>query len=173
MTNSILLNIQSPALDESYIYILIIILLLIICFLLYRVHKLTKRIQKADQSYRFSFEILDNLPYPIIVKDIQNNLQYYYWNKESAIQSGIRSEDAIGLTDYEIYGEERGGKYRSIDKALVEEGKTYRGEEQYVTPDGMVHETITVKSITSWKGEKKWLIATRWDITQLKTTKES
>lgn len=168
MTNSILLNIQSPALDESYIYILIIILLLIICFLLYRVHKLTKRIQKADQSYRFSFEILDNLPYPIIVKDIQNNLQYYYWNKESAIQSGIRSEDAIGLTDYEIYGEERGGKYRSIDKALVEEGKTYRGEEQYVTPDGMVHETITVKSITSWKGEKKWLIATRWDITQLK-----
>lgn len=168
MTNSILLNIQSPALDGSYIYILIIILLLIICFLLYRVHKLTKRIQKADQSYRFSFEILDNLPYPIIVKDIQNNFQYYYWNKESAIQSGIRSEDAIGLTDYEIYGEERGGKYRSIDKALVEEGKTYRGEEQYVTPDGVVHETITVKSITSWKGEKKWLIATRWDITQLK-----
>lgn len=168
MTNSILLNIQSAALDGSYIYILIIILLLIICFLLYRVHKLTKRIQKADQSYRFSFEILDNLPYPIIVKDIQNNFQYYYWNKESAIQSGIRSEDAIGLTDYEIYGEERGGKYRSIDKALVEEGKTYRGEEQYVTPDGVVHETITVKSITSWKGEKKWLIATRWDITQLK-----
>lgn len=168
MTNSILLNIQSPTHDGSYIYILIIILLLIICFLLYRVHKLTKRIQKADQSYRFSFEILDNLPYPIIVKDIQNNFQYYYWNKESAIQSGIRSEDAIGLTDYEIYGEERGGKYRSIDKALVEEGKTYRGEEQYVTPDGVVHETITVKSITSWKGEKKWLIATRWDITQLK-----
>lgn len=168
MTNSILLNIQSPAIDGSYIYILIIILLLIICFLLYRVHKLTKRIQKADQSYRFSFEILDNLPYPIIVKDIQNNFQYYYWNKESAIQSGIRSEDAIGLTDYEIYGEERGGKYRSIDKALVEEGKTYRGEEQYVTPDGVVHETITVKSITSWKGKKKWLIATRWDITQLK-----
>lgn len=168
MTNSVLLNIQSAALDGSYIYILIIILLLIICFLLYRVHKLTKRIQKADQSYRFSFEILDNLPYPIIVKDIQNNFQYYYWNKESAIQSGIRSEDAIGLTDYEIYGEERGGKYRSIDKALVEEGKTYRGEEQYVTPDGVVHETITVKSITSWKGEKKWLIATRWDITQLK-----
>ena len=30
--------------------------------------------------------------------------------KESAVQSGISSEEAIGHTDYEIYGEERGEK---------------------------------------------------------------
>ena len=47
-------------------------------------------------------------------------------------------------------------------------GKVYRKEEKYITPDGITHDTIAVKSIISWEGEKKWLLATRWDITQLK-----
>ena len=149
-------------------YILIVSLLFIICILVYRVRQLSKTIKKANDSYRFSFDILDNLPYPITVKDIQNNFRYYYWNKESAIQSGISSEEAIGRTDCEIYGEERGGIYRSIDQALVKEGKIYRSEDKYITLDGVEHDTITVKSFTSWKGQQKWLIATRLEITRLK-----
>lgn len=152
----------------SFNYLLIIILLLIVCILLFRIQKLRKAIEKTNHSYRFSFDILDNLPFPIIVKDITNDFRYYYWNKESSIESGISSEEAIGRTDYEIYGEERGEKYRNIDKELVKEGKIYRGEEKYITPDGIVHDTIAVKSIISWEGEKKWLLAIRWDITQLK-----
>lgn len=152
----------------SYTYLLVIILLLIICILLYRMRKLHKTIEKANHSYRFSFEILDNLPFPIIVKDIKDDFKYYYWNKESVIQSEIRSEDAIGHTDYEIYGEEQGERYRNIDKMLLQEGKIYRGEEKYITPDGVIHDTIAVKSIISWEGEKRWLLAIRWDITQLK-----
>ena len=147
---------------------LVIILLLIISILLYRIHKLHKTIKKTNHSYRFSFDILDNLPFPIFVKDIANDFRYYYWNKESAVQSGISSEEAIGHTDYEIYGEERGEKYRNIDKELVQEGKVYRKEEKYITPDGITHDTIAVKSIISWEGEKRWLLATRWEITQLK-----
>lgn len=152
----------------SYTYLLVIILLLIICILLYRIRKLHKTIEKDNHSYRFSFEILDNLPFPIMVKDITDDFKYYCWNKESAIQSEIRSEDAIGHTDYEIFGEERGERYRNIDKKLVQEGKIYRSEEKYTTPDGVIHDTIAVKSIISWEGEKRWLLTTRWDITQLK-----
>lgn len=73
MTNSILMNTSLAILSGNYNYILIIVLLLIICILLYRVYILNKKLKKADHSYRFSFEILDNLPYPIIVKDIQND----------------------------------------------------------------------------------------------------
>ena len=54
-----------------------------------------------------------------MVKDIQNSFRYYYWNKESELQSGIKREEAIGCTDYEIYGEERGRKYRDVDESLV------------------------------------------------------
>ena len=41
-----------------------------------------------------------------------------------------------------IYGEERGEKYRHIDKELIQEGKVYRKEEKYTTPDGITHDTI-------------------------------
>lgn len=52
-------------------------------------------------------------------------------------------------------------KYRHIDKELIQAGKVYRKEEKYTTPDGITHDTIAVKSIISWEGEKKWLLATR------------
>ena len=149
-------------------YLPIIILLLIIGILLYKIHRLCKAIKKTSHSYRFSFDILDNLPFPIIVKDITNDFRYYYWNKESSIESGINSEDAIGRTDYELYGEEQGGKYRKIDKELIKDGNLYHSEEKYITPDNIMHDTIVMKSIISWEGEKKWLLAIRWDITQLK-----
>ena len=168
MANNILLISWISEAYWSYNYLLVIILLLIISILLYRIRKLQKTIKKTNHSYRFSFDILDNLPFPIFVKDITNDFRYYYWNKESAVQSGISSEEAIGHTDYEIYGEERGEKYRNIDKELVQEGKVYRKEEKYITPDGITHDTIAVKSIISWEGEKRWLLATRWEITQLK-----
>lgn len=154
MANNILLIFRIGEAHWGYNYLLVIILLLIISILLYRICKLQKTIKKTNHSYRFSFNILDNLPFPIIVKDITNDFRYYYWNKESAAQSGISSGEAIGHTDYEIYGEERGEKYRNIDKKLVQESKVYRKEEKYTTPDGITHDTIAVKSIISWEGEK-------------------
>lgn len=168
MANKYLLISWINSIHWSYYYLLVIILLLIIFILVYRLHKLKRTIKEANHSNRFSFDILDNLPFPITVKDIEDDYKYYYWNKESVSQSGIKSEDAVGRTDFQIYGKERGGKYRSIDKALVQDGKIYRGEDKYTTPDGVMHDTITVKSIISRGKEKKWLLATRWEITQLK-----
>ena len=91
-----------------------------------------------------------------MVKDIQDSFRYYYWNKESELQSGIKREEAVGCTDYEIYGEERGRRYRDVDESLVQAGKVYRAEESYSTVDGIVHDTIAVKSIIKWKEKKKW-----------------
>lgn len=143
-------------------------LILIICLLLFWIYRLRKATKESNHSMRFSFDILDNLPFPIFVKDIQNDFRYVYWNKEAASQSLISSEKALGRTDFEIYGKEQGKKYRSIDLALIKAGVTYHGEEKYNTPDGISHDTIIVKSIISRNGEKKWLLAIRWEITQLK-----
>ncbi len=145
-----------------------IILIFVICALLLWVYNLRKAVDKANHSNNFSFNILDNLPFPIIVKDIQNDFRYSYWNKEASTQSFISSEEALGHSDFEIYGEEQGKKYRAIDLALVQAGVTYHGEEKYNTPDGVSHDTIIAKSIIMQNGEKKWLLAIRWEITQLK-----
>lgn len=169
MANNILSVIWITDQHWSYYYLLIGFLLLIICFLLYRLRQLKKNIGKEQDYYHSLFDILDNLPFPIMVKDIQDSFRYYYWNKGSELQSGIKREEAVGCTDYEIYGEERGRRYRDVDESLVQAGKVYRAEESYSTVDGIVHDTIAVKSIIKWKEKKKWLLVTRWDITRLKT----
>ena len=73
MANNYLLNYWINEVHWGYNYLLVIILLLVISILLYRIRKLQKTIKKTNHSYRFSFDILDNLPFPIFVKDITND----------------------------------------------------------------------------------------------------
>lgn len=168
MASTILLTTLLCNYPWQYNPLLIIVLSLSICVLLFEIHRLRKTIKKTNHSNRFSFDILDNLPFPIIVKDIQNDFRYYYWNKEAAAQSYIKSEEALGRTDFEIYGEEQGKRYRNVDLKLIQAGTIYHKEEKYRTPDGVSHDTIVVKTIITRSGEKKWLLAIRWEITQLK-----
>ncbi|WP_320997562.1 ATP-binding protein [Bacteroides nordii] len=166
--NLLLIPDNGPMNSYLWLFILLIILFIIIFYLLYRLHHL-KKIVARNRDYRhFLSDILDNLPFPIMVKDIQNEFRYAYWNKESEVQSGIKREKAIGHNDYDIYGEERGRHYRSIDEELVRIGKPYRSEERYSTTDGVIHDTIVMKSILSWEALGKWLLVARWDVSQLK-----
>lgn len=73
MANNYLLNYWINEVHWGYNYLLVVILLLVISILLYRIRKLQKTIKKTNHSYRFSFDILDNLPFPIFVKDITND----------------------------------------------------------------------------------------------------
>ncbi|WP_320969533.1 ATP-binding protein [Bacteroides nordii] len=166
--NLLLIPDNGPMNSYLWLFILLIILFIIIFYLLYRLHHL-KKIVARNRDYRhFLSDILDNLPFPIMVKDIQNEFRYAYWNKESEVQSGIKREKAIGHNDYDIYGEERGRHYRNIDEELVRIGKPYRSEERYLTTDGVIHDTIVMKSILSWEALGKWLLVARWDVSQLK-----
>ena len=166
--NLLLIPDNGPMNSYLWLFILLIILFIIIFYLLYRLHHL-KKIVARNRDYRhFLSDILDNLPFPIMVKDIQNEFRYAYWNKESEVQSGIKREKAIGHNDYDIYGEERGRHYRNIDEELVRIGKPYRSEERYSTTDGVIHDTIVMKSIVSWESLGKLLLLARWVVSQLK-----
>ena len=154
--------------DCLWLYVLSLLLFLTVCFLLYQNFLLRKSASADDDYRRFLFDILDNLPFPIMVKDIQEQFKYTYWNKESELQSGISRKDAVGFADVDIFGEERGKQYRKIDEDLVRAGIPYKAEERYVTADGKVHDTLVMKSIISSGKLGKWLLVARWEITQLK-----
>ena len=94
--NLLLIPDNGPMNSYLWLFILLIILFIIIFYLLYRLHHL-KKIVARNRDYRhFLSDILDNLPFPIMVKDIRNEFRYAYWNKESEVQSGIKREKAIG-----------------------------------------------------------------------------
>lgn len=145
-----------------------LVLSIIIILLIYKNQKLIheNKTYKAE-THSFSLDILDNLPFPVFVKNIDDNYKYAYWNKEAEVQSGIRREEVLGQSDMELYGPERGMKYRRIDEELVNKGQNYRAEEDYVTTDGVLHNTIVNKSIISHEGNR-WLLIVRWEITQMK-----
>ena len=115
----------------------------------------------------FCLNILDNMPFPVLVKDINDDFKYKFWNKEAELQSGKKQSEVLGHSDIDIFGEERGLRYRKIDEQLVKDKKEYRSEEDYLTPDGVLHKTIVSKSVVSL-GNDHWLLIARWDITKIK-----
>ena len=56
----------------------------------------------------FCLNILDNMPFPVLVKDINDDFKYKFWNKEAELQSGKKQSEVLGHSDIDIFGEERG-----------------------------------------------------------------
>ena len=139
MTHDVSLG-NEAVMTHLWLYGLLVLMGVVIVCLLYKLHELRSKGVKERDYHRFLFDILDNLPFPVMVKDIENGFKYAYWNKESELQSGISRKDAVGFSDVDIFGEERGKQYRKIDEDLVRAGIPYKAEERYVTADGKVHD---------------------------------
>lgn len=118
------------------------------------------------QNQQFLTSVLDNIPFPVMLKDVNDNYRYIYWNHECNRQSGYHRDEILGKTDIELYGEQRGGKYRKIDEEVVKAGKLYTAREAFITPDGVKHETIVSKNVIK-NDISSWLLAVRRDITDL------
>lgn len=130
------------------------------------IRNITKRKKRdlvIEQSQTLLKSILDNIPFPVMLKDIKDDFRYIYWNNECSKQSGFHKDKILGKTDVELYGEERGSRYQRIDREVVREGKFYSAEEKFVTPDGICHDTIVTKSIIH-NDIYSWLLVVRRDI---------
>lgn len=114
-------------------------------------------------------DILNSSPIPMMIKDIDDDFRYIYWNHQATMQSGIDGKGVVGKTDLDIFGQERGVFFRGVDMKLLESGKTmFRNEEVYVTADGVPHNTIVAKQIIQRPNMNRWLVVVRWDITDIK-----
>jgi|GEM_PF-4416991 len=136
---------------------------------------ITKR-KKAEiilYKSRLAFsEVMNTMPIPVFIKDINNDLRYIFWNNTSEKELGLLYNDVIGKTDVEIYGAERGGKYTEIDNHVMETNELYQFEDCYETPDGEKHNYLSHKMVIK-NDIINWLLTARWDITGiLKTQKE-
>ena len=93
MTHNVSLG-NEAVMTHLWLYGLLVLMGVVIVCLLYKLHELRSKGVKERDYHRFLFDILDNLPFPVMVKDIENEFKYAYWNKESELQSGIKCEDA-------------------------------------------------------------------------------
>lgn len=115
-----------------------------------------------QQNERFLNLILDNIPFPIHLKDVNDHYKYLYWNKASTDMFG----DASFKTAIDVVGDERAKAIYEIDRKVSETGESYYGQETIITIDGRTYETLVHKGLV-FDGDKEIIFAVRWDISDL------
>jgi len=111
--------------------------------------------------------ILDNISVPVYVKEVGEEIRYSYWNKKAAEITGIKSEDAIGKTDIEIFGEKLGKKFQEENDYLIKHGGTLCYEGKFPSANNKVRTTNVMKTLVRRKDNSAYILVIRLDITEL------
>lgn len=119
-------------------------------------------VSDISQYKDFSNQIIDNCPFPMLIKDASRDFRYVYVNKEATRQSLIPAKEMLGKNDIEIYGDMLGKKHIAQDIHVMDTGETMKLVDDYTTPDGILHHTIVVKN--KLYANHPYLQVMRWDI---------
>lgn len=111
--------------------------------------------------------ILDNISVPVYVKEVGEEIRYSYWNKKAEEMTGIKSEDAIGKTDIELFGEKLGKRFQEDNDYLIKNGGTLCYEGKFPSVNNKVCTTNVLKTIVRRKDNSAYILVIRLDITEL------
>lgn len=107
-------------------------------------HELQERERQAIRAHDFLQRLFDSLPIPFMLKDEQ--LRWHMVNHAFLDMFGLTRERCLGLTDREVWGPERGGRYAGEDQYLLASERALTVEETF----------------TSVNGEELWCIKSTW-----------
>ncbi|MDL2305378.1 PAS domain-containing protein [Bacteroides sp. OttesenSCG-928-D19] len=128
----------------------------------------THKIWLNAEEHRQSLEaILDNLPIAAKVKDVNDGMRYIFWNKRSAELFEYSANKAVGVTDYETTPE-FADQIRAEDLELVRSGVPQVGTRHFYTKTGEEKFTYQNNNLVTLTGDRKWIVYTAWDITDMK-----
>lgn len=119
----------------------------------------------VQESEDILFEILDNLPISVALKDVDKGFKYILWNKQMESILGKSKEKVIGHSDFEIFGDKNGKLYRAIDEKTVKDGSC-RYQDKFLLDTGQEFISVVYKKHLSFKSSNL-LIMARLNITEL------
>ena len=102
--------------------------------------------------------ILNSIPIPIHIKDIENDSQYVFCNEESTRMFGTHINGRI----YDVMNEAQVARVEKTDKEVFSTGKPYFGVERIDLLDGRSYDVLVRKSVI-YDGNKRMLLNVRWD----------
>ncbi len=115
--------------------------------------------------------ILENLPIPFYAKEVGDDIRYTLWNKKAEEFFGKTAKEVIGKNDFEVFGKVCGEEIRKKEEAIIENGGELNYEEHILTNNEMRTSSV-IKTLSKREGKLSHLIATRWDITELKNVQK-
>ena len=113
---------------------------------------------ELEKRKQLQEKILNNIPLPIHIKDVEDNFRYVFCNEESQRMFDTHE----GETVYNIIDQQQGKQMQKTDLEVFTTGKPYLGLERITLKDGRVYDTIVRKNII-YDGDKRLLLNIRWD----------
>jgi PAS domain S-box len=155
--------------EENIILIISLVSILLICFsiLLSKIWFLKKEKNTNEKMKLFFTNILDNIPVAICVRDFTDN-KFIYWNKRMEDMTLIKSKDAIGKTNKELFSPEIYRKHQEIDKRLMKEGHSINYEQEFLFSDNKLHSVNISKALIKTDKDPAYMLFSGWDVTELK-----
>ncbi|WP_321517964.1 ABC transporter substrate binding protein [uncultured Bacteroides sp.] len=155
--------------EQNIILLVSVISLLLICFsiLLSKIWFLKKEKNMNEEMKSFFTNVLDNIPVAVSVRDFGSN-KFIYWNKKIEEITQIKSEDAIGKTNKELFSEEVYKRHQEMDNRLMRQGHSVSYEMDMMYSDGKLHSTNMTKTLIKSEGMPAYMLFTGWDVTELK-----
>lgn len=90
--------------------------------------------------------VLDNLPVAVFAKDATDDFRFVLWNQKQEKITSLRSDRALGKTDYDLFSEESAEYFRQVDQAVLKRGSLMEVPEEIIeTKDGGEIHLRTVK----------------------------
>ncbi len=126
--------------------------------------------ESLNQSRKLLYDIINGSPSAIFVKDIEG--RFLIINNKLEELLGVKNEEIIGKTDYDIITREMADYYRVNDQKVLEEGKAISIEEEADLIDG--HHTFIANKFPIYdiNGEPYGVGSISTDITERKLLEE-
>jgi PAS domain S-box-containing protein len=128
----------------------------------------------ASADADFLSRLLDSLPIPIFYKDARG--VYLGCNKAFTVFLGVKAEDVIGKTVYDIAPEDLAETYERADQELLRTGGDQTYHSAVMHADGTRHTVVfckaTLATFPDRDGSVGGLIGSLFDITDLKEAEE-
>ena len=99
--------------------------------------------QELTQERNLFRALLDNLPDSIYFKDRES--RFIRISKSTAEKFGMKLEDVLGKTDFDIFTEEHASQAYADEQNIIRTGQPIQLEEKETWPDGRVTWVLTVK----------------------------
>ncbi len=133
-----------------------------------------KRLERErDRDRAFLNQIIDNVPTPIIVRDVQTRL-YVLVNRAASEHFGVPRDEMIGKTIYDVFPRESSDLITMHDEQLLQSGGSMFFDEYPLQTRGMGLRFVTSKKIIirDADGQPQYLLGVIEDITDRKQSAE-
>lgn len=119
---------------------------------------LRKQNTEIEKRKKLHEKILNSIPFPVHIKDMEDDFRYVFCNEESKRMFGSLEKRTV----YDIMTKHRADKIQESDCEVYTTGKPYSGRERIELKDGRVYETLVQKRVIE-DGTRRLLLNVRWD----------